>query len=83
VAFPYLGYVHCRRCGNLDVQRISSTHVDGWFAWFGRMAQFPAYRCPPCRRRFFSVLRHRRLRAIDDDFADMEETTETTTIGAR
>jgi len=65
VALPFLGFAHCRRCGNLDLQRVSRDHVDGWHAFFFRMARVPAYRCAPCRHRFFSMLAHRRIRAVD------------------
>ena len=73
VALPFLGYAHCRRCGNLDLQRVSRDHVDGWFAWLFRMARVPAYRCAPCRNRFFSVLPHRHIRPVDSDFAAPKE----------
>jgi len=61
VPMEYLPYVHCMLCGNLDLQRISSDYVDGIFAWFFRMIHIPAYRCAPCRNRFFSVLRYHRI----------------------
>ena len=67
VALPYLRYAHCRRCGNLDLQRVSRDHVDGWFAWLGRLFGVPAYRCGPCRSKFFSMLKHRHLRPIDEE----------------
>jgi hypothetical protein len=67
VAFRFLQFAHCRRCGNLDLQRISRDHVHGWFAWLFRIAQVPAYRCAPCRRRFFTVLTHRRIRPVESD----------------
>jgi hypothetical protein len=57
----YLSYVHCTKCGNLDLQRISNDYVEGIFAWFFRMIHIPAYRCAPCRNRFFSVLRYHRI----------------------
>ena len=65
VAMPYLGFVHCRLCGNLDVQRVSREYVTGWHAWLFRLARVPAFRCAPCRHRFFSLLFHRRLRPVD------------------
>ena len=83
VAFVYLGYTHCRRCGNLDLQRVSRNHVDGWFAWLGRMAQLPAYRCAPCRRRFFSVLQHRRLRPIDEEIIEPPAIEQPTSVGSQ
>jgi hypothetical protein len=70
VAFAYLRYAHCRRCGNLDLQRVSREHVDGWFAWLGRLLRVPAYRCGPCRRKFFCLLRNRHLRASDEEIPE-------------
>jgi hypothetical protein len=48
-------------CGNLDLQRISSDHGTGMFSWLFRLLHFPAYRCAPCRNRFFSVRIYRRI----------------------
>jgi hypothetical protein len=45
----------------MDLQRISRDYVDGWFAWFFRLIHIPAYRCAPCRNRFFSILQYRRI----------------------
>jgi hypothetical protein len=82
VAFKYLHIAHCRRCGNLDLQRVSATHVDGPLAWFGRIAHLPAYRCAPCRNRFFSILQHRRLRAAEDEYTEaMENSNEPSPVG--
>ena len=83
VAMVYLPYVHCRRCGNLDVQRVSRNHVEGWFVWVGRMLNLPAYRCAPCRNRFFSVLKHRRLRPIDEGIPETDEIEQPTSAAAR
>lgn len=57
----YVWYVHCRMCGNMDLQRISSEHGMGWFAWVFRLVGAPAYRCAPCRNRFFSFRIYRRI----------------------
>lgn len=57
----YVGYVHCVKCGNLDVQRISSEHGMGMLAWIFRLFRAPAYRCAPCRNRFFSFRLYRRI----------------------
>jgi len=73
VALPFLGYAHCRRCGNLDLQRVSRDHVEGWHAWLFRLAHIPAYRCAPCRHRFFSVLAHRRIRPVDSEIPQPEQ----------
>jgi hypothetical protein len=48
-------------CGNMDLTRISSEHGAGAFAWLFRLLQFPAYRCAPCRNRFFSARIYRRI----------------------
>ena len=57
----YVWYVHCGMCGNLDVQRISSDHGMGMLAWVYRLLRAPAYRCAPCRNRFFSFRMYRRI----------------------
>ncbi len=65
VAAKFMLLAHCRRCGNLDLQRISASIVERWNRWIFRLAHVPAYRCAPCRKKFFSVLPRRRLRAIE------------------
>jgi hypothetical protein len=60
-AVKYVGYVHCGMCGNMDLQRISSEHGSGALAWLYRFLRFPAYRCAPCRNRFFSSRVYRRI----------------------
>jgi len=57
----YVWYVHCGLCGNFDVQRISSEHGMGMFAWVFRLLRVPTYRCAPCRNRFFSFRIYRRI----------------------
>lgn len=60
VRFSYLA--HCPRCGNFDLGRISRDRVDeGALLFVKRLLQFPAYRCDPCRERFFSVRPFRRI----------------------
>jgi hypothetical protein len=83
VALSYLGSAHCRRCGNMDLQRVSATHVIGWFALLGRIAHVPAYRCGPCRSCFFSFLKNRRLRPIEDEILDPVETQQPAAVGPR
>jgi hypothetical protein len=57
---------HCGRCGNFDLQRIAKQHVSGWFAWIPRLAGVPAYRCDPCRNRFFSIRPLRKIQPAED-----------------
>lgn len=62
VALYFSRYAHCPRCGNFDLDHISSERVEqGWLIPLKRWLGFPAYRCEPCRRRFFSVLPFKRI----------------------
>jgi hypothetical protein len=61
----YVTYVHCGMCGNMDLQRISSEHGAGMFAWVFRLLRCPTYRCAPCRNRFFSFRSYRRIVPVD------------------
>jgi hypothetical protein len=62
VAIPFALYAHCPRCGNFDLQRIARERVDqGTLPDVKRFLGFPAYRCDPCRQKFFSFLPHRRI----------------------
>jgi hypothetical protein len=55
VAFAFMRNAHCPRCGNLELQRISREWVNsGWLRWPFWFIGVPAYRCDPCRLRFFS-----------------------------
>ena len=55
-------FAHCPRCGNFDIEHISRERVeDGSFIFLKRWLRFPAYRCDPCRHRFFSVREFRRI----------------------
>jgi hypothetical protein len=68
VPVNYQKYVHCGRCGNLDLQRISGEHVtEGPFRWLQRLLRLPAYRCEPCRYRFFSLRLYRRIEAVHNE----------------
>jgi uncharacterized protein with PIN domain len=56
VAPRNLMFASCPRCGNLDLQKILKERaVDGTMVWLKRAANFSAYRCEPCRWRFFSL----------------------------
>jgi hypothetical protein len=45
----------------MDLQRISSEHGMGMLSWIFRLLGVPAYRCAPCRNRFFSFRLYRRI----------------------
>jgi hypothetical protein len=73
VALPFLGYAHCRSCGNLDLHRVSHHHMEGLLAAiFGTMG-IPAYRCAPCRRRFFALLPNKHLSPVDGEIPEMDD----------
>ena len=61
VAIRFLLTAHCGRCGNFDLQRLPKDQVQVWNSWFFKLARVPAYRCAPCRQRFFSILPRRKL----------------------
>jgi predicted RNA-binding Zn-ribbon protein involved in translation (DUF1610 family) len=62
VAVAFAGYAHCPRCGNFALDRIASDRVEeGTLIFFKRFLGFPAYRCAPCRERFFSSLPYRKI----------------------
>jgi len=62
VALPFARYAHCPKCGNFDLQRIARERVEkGTLIFLKRVLIFPAYRCDPCREKFFSVLPYRRI----------------------
>ena len=49
-------YAHCSQCGNFDLQLIGREYVtEGVAPWLWRILSVPAYRCAPCRVRFFSL----------------------------
>ena len=65
VPAKYVHYAHCTRCGNLDLQRVSRDRVvEDLFAGVKRLLRIPAYRCEPCRTRFFSLRPFRRIPAL-------------------
>ena len=62
VAIVFSRYVHCPRCGNFDLDHIARERVEtGTLIFVKRLLGFPAYRCDPCRQKFFSVLPFRRI----------------------
>jgi len=50
---------HCPICGNLKVKRISAAHVVHPFTPAFRLLRVPAFRCEPCRHKYFSLLPQR------------------------
>ena len=57
VATSFAHYVHCSKCGNFDLEHIARNRVEeGTLVFLKRRLRFPAYRCDPCRHRFFSIL---------------------------
>lgn len=62
VALVFSKYAHCPKCGNFDLEHLSGERVDrGTALMLKRWLAFPAYRCAPCRERFFSARRFRRI----------------------
>jgi hypothetical protein len=62
VAVAFSRYAHCPRCGNFELGSIPRDRVEqGAFLFLKRWMGFPAYRCDPCRQRFFTVLPVRRI----------------------
>jgi C4-type Zn-finger protein len=48
-------HAHCPICGNPDLKRISAEYVESPFSFLWRWLSVPAYRCEPCRYKYFSV----------------------------
>jgi transposase-like protein len=62
VAISFSKYAHCPRCGNFDLDHIARERVGpGLLFAVQRFLGFPAYRCDPCRQKFFSLLPYRRI----------------------
>jgi uncharacterized protein with PIN domain len=62
VALAFSRYAHCPRCGNFDLERIARGRVeDGLLVYVQRFLGLPAYRCDPCREKFFSLRPYRRI----------------------
>jgi C4-type Zn-finger protein len=54
--FANLLSAHCSICGNIELKRISPELAEGFGAPLWRSLSVPAFRCIPCRHKFFSVL---------------------------
>ena len=56
---------HCPKCGNLEIDRVARKHVEkGLLVKLQRALRFPAYRCDPCRHKFFTLRPQRRVPAV-------------------
>jgi len=75
VPVGYVLYAHCKLCGNMDLQRISSEHGQSPLAWIYRLLRVPTYRCAPCRNRFFSMLSYRRIIPTEPEVRARSEST--------
>jgi hypothetical protein len=47
---------HCAICGNLELKRIAPEHANSVGAPLWRFLGVPAFRCIPCRNKFFTLL---------------------------
>ncbi|MFZ0738208.1 MAG: hypothetical protein WCA98_08815 [Candidatus Acidiferrales bacterium] len=60
----FVACAHCPRCGRMDLEKIAGRLVvDGTLRRLKRILGFAAYRCDPCRERFFSLRRYNPIRA--------------------
>jgi C4-type Zn-finger protein len=46
---------HCPVCRNVEVKRIAAEHVVTPLGFVWRFLRIPAYRCEPCRHKYFSL----------------------------
>jgi len=80
VALSFACFAHCPRCGNFDLDHISRERVEyGAMLFVKRLLHFPAYRCDPCRERFFSI---RPFRKILPSMAPASEHKEEVAVGS-
>jgi hypothetical protein len=62
VAASFAGYAHCPRCGNFDLDQVSRDRVpQNLKNSILRVLGLPAYRCDPCREKFFTLRPYRRI----------------------
>jgi hypothetical protein len=51
-----VAFAHCPRCGNVRLQRVGRDRAaHGIKLAFAQVFQLPAYRCDPCRLKFFTI----------------------------
>ena len=61
-------HAHCPICGNPEVKRVSPEVVNSPLGFLWRRLPVPAYRCDPCRHKYFSI---RPQRAGQEEVARM------------
>lgn len=62
VPVSFIFYVHCARCGSMDLQKVSRERVtSGLMLLLSKAFRLRAYRCDFCRIRFFSVRPFKRI----------------------
>jgi C4-type Zn-finger protein len=49
-------HAHCPICGNPALKRIAPEHVNTLLGFIWRTLRVPAFRCEPCRYKYFSIL---------------------------
>jgi len=54
-------HARCPICGNMELKRIDPKLVSGPLVFLGRVFRLPAYRCEPCRHKYFSFLPQRQM----------------------
>ena len=52
-------HAHCPICGNPDLRRIAPERVRTPLSSIWRVCHLRAFRCEPCRHKFFSILPRR------------------------
>jgi C4-type Zn-finger protein len=60
-------HAHCPICGNPALKRIAPEHVNSPFGFVWRTLHIPAFRCEPCRYKYFSILplQHQEKREVE------------------
>jgi hypothetical protein len=80
VALRFAVFAHCPRCGNFLLDHVDRDRVeDGTLVGTKRLLHFPAFRCDPCRLRFFSI---RPTRKILPSMAPAKESKEMVGAGS-
>jgi len=62
VAARFVFYVHCARCGNMNLERVSRERVATGLRLLGAsLFRMRGYRCDQCRGRFFSLRPYKKI----------------------